>query len=98
MACAVPGVKASRLSGTGVTTRSALGSGIAARRVRGALTISPAHSARRASPTAAGLGVVPLLHGAEPLKPADRPGAGPEPVRRAGHDGAAAPRPGRQGS
>src|SRR3954463_11201760 len=56
------------------------------------------HGAGRAPSAAAGVGAVPLLHGAEPLEPADRPGAGPEPVRRAGHDGAAAPGPGRQGS
>src|SRR3954464_15636187 len=30
-----------------------------------------------APPAAAGLGAVPVLHGPEPLEPADRPGAGP---------------------
>src|SRR3954468_6142989 len=35
---------------------------------------------------------MPLPYGPEPLQPADRPGAGAEPVRRSGHDGAPAPR------
>src|SRR4051812_25079120 len=55
-----PGCDSSMVIREGVTTRSALGSGIAARRVQGALTISPA-SLGRASPAAAGLGIVPLL-------------------------------------
>src|SRR4051812_3910366 len=37
------------------------------------------------------MGVVPLLHGAEPLEPADRRRARSECLRRAGHDGAIAP-------
>src|SRR3954467_13875473 len=37
---------------------------------------------------------MPLPYGAEPLEPADRPGAEAEPIRRAGHDRAAAPRSG----
>ena len=66
--------------------------------VRGALRRPHRHGAGRPSPAAAGLGAVPVLHGPEPLEPADRPGAGPRRVGRAGHDRAAAPRPGRQGS
>src|ERR687889_1686193 len=54
------------------------------------------HGAGRASPAAAGLGGVPVLHGPEPLEPADRPGAGPRRIRCAGHDGATAPRLGCQ--
>src|SRR4051812_4148397 len=49
------------------------------------------HGVGRPSPAAAGLGVVPLLHGPEPVQSADRLGAGPEPVRRSGHDGTTAP-------
>src|SRR3954451_12854324 len=67
------------------------GSGIGARHAQGASTTSPA-GAGRASPAAAGLGAVPVLHGLEPLEPADRPGAGPRRIRCAGHDGATAPR------
>src|SRR5918995_6901649 len=54
------------------------------------------HGAGRASPAAAGLGGVPVLHGPEPLEPADRPGAGPRRIRCAGYDGATAPRLGCQ--
>src|SRR3954470_7580251 len=54
------------------------------------------HGAGRASPAAAGLGAVPVLHGPEPLEPADRPGAGPRRIRCTGHDGATAPRLGCQ--
>src|SRR3954467_6776252 len=50
------------------------------------------HAPGRAPPAAAGLGLVPLPHGPRPLEPADRPGAGPEPARRAAHDRAAPPR------
>src|SRR5215210_3441077 len=44
------------------------------------------HGAGRAPSAAAGVGAVPLSYGPEPLQPTDRFGAGPEPVRRAGHD------------
>src|SRR5947209_4686372 len=44
---------------------------------------------------AAGLGAVPLPHGAEPLQPADRPGTRPVHVRCANDDRAVAPGPGR---
>src|ERR671921_1306310 len=54
------------------------------------------HGAGRASPAAAGLGAVPVLHWPEPLEPADRPGVGPRRIRCAGHDGATAPRLGCQ--
>jgi len=54
------------------------------------------YGAGRAPPAAARVGAVPLLHGPEPLEPADRPGAGPGRLGRAGHDGAAARRVGRQ--
>src|SRR5829696_6972750 len=54
------------------------------------------HGAGRVSPAAAGLGTVPVLHGPEPLEPADRPGVGPRRIRCAGHDGATAPRLGCQ--
>src|SRR5205085_1701343 len=47
---------------------------------------------RARPPRAARLGAVPLLHGPEPLEPPDRPGAGPEPARRAAHDRAIAAR------
>src|SRR4051795_2217399 len=65
--------------------------------VRGALRRPHRHGAGRAPSAAAGLDPVPVLHGSEPLEPADCPGAGPRRVGRAGHDGAAAPRLGRQG-
>ena len=45
---------------------------------------------------ATGVGAVALLHGPEPLEPADRPGAGPGCFGHTGDDGAAAPRAGRQ--
>ena len=64
--------------------------------MRGTLRRPHRHGAGRASPAAAGLGAVPVLHGPEPLQPADRPGAGPRRLRCAGHDGAAAPRLGCQ--
>src|SRR4051794_6770383 len=64
--------------------------------LRGALRRPHRHGAGRAPPAAAGLGAVPLLHGPEPLDPADRRGAGPRRVGCAGHGGAAAPRPGGQ--
>src|SRR3954452_1063834 len=54
------------------------------------------HGAGRTSPAAAGLGAVPVLHGPEPLEPANRPGAGPRRIRCTGHDGATAPRLGCQ--
>ena len=54
------------------------------------------HRAGRAPPAAAGVGAVPLFHGPEPFQPTDRPGVGPGCFGRAGHDGAAAPRAGRQ--
>jgi site-specific DNA recombinase len=41
---------------------------------------------RRAPPTAPGLDLVPLLHGAEPLQRADRPGTRPGPGRCPGDD------------
>src|SRR3954453_10372642 len=53
----------------------------------------PDGTAGRTPSAAAGVGVVPLLHGPEPLEPADRLGVGPEPVRRAGDDGTSAPWP-----
>src|SRR5215204_516241 len=64
--------------------------------LRRALRRPHRHGAGRTPSAAAGVGVVPLLHGAEPLQPADCPGAAAEPVRRSGHDRAAAPRLGRQ--
>src|SRR3712207_1489877 len=80
------------------TTRS--GRGAAALSVQGllgALRRPHRHGAGRPSPAAAGLGAVPLLHGPEPLQPADRRGTWAGRVGRAGHDGGAARRPGRQG-
>src|SRR3954469_19980184 len=65
--------------------------------MRAALRRPHRHGAGWASPAAAGVGAVPVLHGPEPLEPPDRPGAGPQRVGCAGHDRAAAPRPGRQG-
>src|SRR5215213_7825561 len=54
------------------------------------------HRPGRAPPAAAGLGAVPVPDGPQPFQPADRPRAGPEPVRRATHDRAVAPRLGGQ--
>src|SRR3954471_22163164 len=54
------------------------------------------HGAGRAPSAAAGVGAVPLLHGPEPLEPADRGRTRLERLGRAGHDGAAAPWPGRK--
>src|SRR5215218_6795089 len=65
--------------------------------LRAALRRPHRHGAGWASPAAAGLGAVLVLHGAEPLEPSDRPGAGSQWVGCAGHDRATAPRPGRQG-
>src|SRR3954451_12665271 len=48
------------------------------------------HRPGRASPAAARLGTVPVLDGPEPLQLADRQGAGPRRVGRAGHDRAVA--------
>src|SRR3954464_2257016 len=45
----------------------------------------------RPPPAAAGLGLVPVPEGPQPLQPADRAGAGPRRDRRAGDDGGAAP-------
>ena len=58
--------------------------------VRAALRRPHQHGAGRASPAAAGVGAVPLLHGAESRQSADRPGAGPQRVGCAGHDRAVA--------
>src|SRR3954447_25564883 len=66
------------------------------RGVRRPLRRSHGHGVGRPPPAAAGLGAVPLLHGPEPLQPADRPGAGPLRPGRAAHDRAAAARPGGQ--
>src|SRR3954468_6794397 len=66
------------------------------RGVRRPLRRPHGHGAGRAPPAAAGVGPVPLPHGPEPLEPADRPGAGPEPARRAAHDRAVAARARRQ--
>src|SRR3954451_1542370 len=44
----------------------------------------------RPPPAAPALGAVPVPHGPEPLEPADRPGAGPRRLGRAGHDRGAA--------
>src|SRR6476620_8375619 len=61
-------------------------------RLRRPLRRPHGHGPGRASPAAARLDAVPLLHGPEPLEPPDRPGAGPEPARRAAHDRAVAAR------
>src|SRR3954470_20023311 len=66
------------------------------RRVRRPLRRPDRHGAGRASPAAAGVGPVPLPDGPRPLEPADRPGARPRPVGRAGHDRGAAARAHRQ--
>src|SRR5437763_11037333 len=63
------------------------------RGVRRPLRRPHGHCPGRSSPAAARSGAVPLPHGPEPLQPPDRPGAGPEPARRAAHDRAAAARP-----
>src|SRR3954453_21321398 len=55
-------------------------------RLPGPLRRPDRHRAGRAPPAAAGLGVVPVPDGAEPLQPADRPGTRPRRLRRAGHD------------
>src|SRR3954454_18765131 len=54
------------------------------------------HRAGRAPPAAAGLGVVPVPDGPEPLEPPDRPGTRPRRLRRAGHDRDPAAGPPRQ--
>ena len=56
------------------------------------------HRAGRTPPASARVGSVPLLHGVEPLEPADCPGAGPGCIGYAGYDGATAPRAGCQGA
>src|SRR4051795_4476541 len=66
------------------------------RGVRRPLRRPHGHRPGRSSPAAAGLGLVPVPDGSQPLEPADRPRAGPEPARRAAHDRAAAARPGGQ--
>src|ERR687894_1157113 len=65
--------------------------------LRGALRRPHRHGAGRPPSAASGVDPVPVLHGAEPRDPADRRGAGAGRIRRAGHDGGAARRPGRQG-
>src|SRR3954447_3360137 len=55
-------------------------------RLPGPLRRPDRHRAGRAPPAAAGLGVVPVPDGAEPLQPADRPRTRPRRLRRAGHD------------
>src|SRR3954451_9895728 len=55
------------------------------------------HGAGRTSPAAAGLGAVSVLHGPQPLEPADRPGAGPRHLGRAGDDRVSAAGTYRQG-
>src|SRR3954471_12429911 len=60
------------------------------RGVRRPLRRPHGHGVGRTPPAAAGLGAVPVPDGPEPLQPADRPGAGPEPARRAAHDRAVA--------
>src|SRR3954469_4839119 len=55
-------------------------------RLPGPLRRPDRHRAGRAPPAAAGLGVVPVPDGGEPLQPADRPGTRPRRLRRAGHD------------
>jgi len=75
--CAAPAVTAVQSPATVTTTRSRIGSAPGARRAPGALTISPA----RCWPVTTshyGVGAVPLLHGPEPLEPADRSRTGPE--------------------
>src|SRR4051794_2320192 len=48
------------------------------------------HRPGRPPPAPPALGAVPVPDGPEPLQPADRPGAGPRRLRRAGHDRGAA--------
>jgi Transposase zinc-ribbon domain len=62
----------------------------------GRLRRSHRHGAGRPPSAAARVGAVPLLHGPEPLQPADRPGVGAQRARCADHDGSAAPRSGSQ--
>src|SRR3954447_9135329 len=54
------------------------------------------HRPGRPPPAAPALGAVPVPDGPEPLQPADRPGAGPRRLGRAGHDRGAAARAHRQ--
>ena len=65
-------------------------------RCRPAPGASTIYGAGRPSAAAARVGAVPLLHGPEPLQSAVRPGAGPGPVRGAGHDRAVASRSARR--
>src|SRR4051812_11803069 len=60
--------------------------------VRVALRRPQRDSAGRAPPAAAGLGVVPLLHGSEPVQSGDRRGTGSRHLGRAAHDRAGARR------
>src|SRR5215212_424205 len=65
--------------------------------LRGALRRPHRHGAGRPPSAASSVDPVPVPHGAEPREPADRRGVGAGHIRRAGHDGGAARRPGRQG-
>src|SRR4051812_39943186 len=66
--------------------------------VRVALRRPQRDCAGRPPPAAADLGVVPLLHGSEPVQPADRRGTGSRHLGRAVHDRAGAQRLGCQGT
>src|SRR4051812_13106502 len=57
--------------------------------MRHALRRLERHRPGRPPPAAPALGAVPVPDGPEPLQPADRPGAGPRRLRRAGDDRAA---------
>src|SRR5919107_1104569 len=77
--------------------RSTRSAAVSLQDVRRAFRRPHRHGVGRPAPAAAGLGVVPLLHGPEPIQPADRLGAGPEPVRHSSHDRTTAPGSGRHG-
>src|SRR3954454_22447803 len=66
------------------------------RRLRRPLRRPDRHGPGRPPPAAAGLGVVPVPDGPEPLEPPDRPGTRPRRLRRAGHDRDPAAGPPRQ--
>src|SRR3712207_4734242 len=92
-----PACDSSAVSGPGRLRRdTAEPAALSVQGLHAALRRPHGHGAGPPSPAAAGLGAVPLLHGPEPLQPADRGRAGARPLRRAGHDRAAAPWPGGQ--
>jgi hypothetical protein len=67
------------------------------RGARSGKTVLAGHHQPLRSMPPASMGAVPVLHGPQPVQPADRRGAGPRRLGRATHERAAAPRAGGQG-